>query len=667
MAKIDELIRQVPDFWLRTEFERELAELRRRKQFGLVFEEHIPEVGLLAELPVTEGALVQLRNDPNGHLFRVRDIIGTHASLDPVNDPGEAAEVLVDDLVVVKRLGDAIYPTISPLESVELGGPDKPYHAVINGENYYALQLLVHVFERQVDCIYLDPPYNTGARDWKYNNCYVDGSDGWRHSKWLSFMEKRLVLAKRLLRPDGVLIITIDEHELYHLGMLLEHLFPEYRRYKISIVVNASGNTGTRNFGVIDEQALFCVPDLGHDVITGTPAEANGEEDDGVWEHARRRGGGTSYRHQRPRQFYPIYIDEKWKRVVRVGAPIPLGQEPDFTFYRGLRPVWPIDSRGLHRVWCYSAKTMQEQIDKGDVGLGMYKKRTDTWTIRVRRPKPDTKRIKTVWWNPLHNAGVHGTAMLADILGDPGRFPFPKSVYAVRDTLAAVVRNRPQALIVDFFAGSGTTLHACCLLNAEDGGTRRTILVTNNEVDEGTVKTLNQMGYYRGHPEFEKHGIFELATRPRCISVVTGLRPDGTPISGEYDSGRAFAEGFRENILFFRLDYLDPDDIALGTRFNALFPVMALAAGGVSDNCKPPEGAPYWLPENARSAFLFKESRFVEFQRKLRSRNDITHVFLVTDSEEAYAEMCSQLPSQCKTVMLYQDYLRHFRAGADKR
>ena len=116
---------------------------------------------------------------------------------------------------------------LSSQGAIKRGG-NKPFHAVINGENFHALQLFLYLYEGQVDCIYIDPPYNTGARDWKYNNRYVDAADGWRHSKWLNFIEKRLRLAKRLLKRDGVLIITIDEHEVHHLGMLLERLFPEY-------------------------------------------------------------------------------------------------------------------------------------------------------------------------------------------------------------------------------------------------------------------------------------------------------------------------------------------------------------------------------------------------------------------------------------------------------
>src|SRR5690606_2607606 len=113
------------------------------------------------------------------------------------------------------------FPVVSPIDSVSLGS-DAPHHTLIEADNYHALQLLEWLYAGRIDCIYIDPPYNTGAKDWKYNNDYVDLADGWRHSKWLAFMRRRLVIARKLLKPDGVLIVTIDEHEVHHLGMLLE-------------------------------------------------------------------------------------------------------------------------------------------------------------------------------------------------------------------------------------------------------------------------------------------------------------------------------------------------------------------------------------------------------------------------------------------------------------
>lgn len=145
----------------------------------------------------------------------------------------------VDELVTVAKFGEPIYPYLEKLDQVEHAPGDPLWHIVMEAENFHALQLLAYLYPHKCDCLYLDPPYNTGAKDWKYNNNYVDGNDQYRHSKWLSFMKHRLELAKRLLNPrDSVLIVTIDEKEYLHLGMLLEDMFPDATVQMISSVIN---------------------------------------------------------------------------------------------------------------------------------------------------------------------------------------------------------------------------------------------------------------------------------------------------------------------------------------------------------------------------------------------------------------------------------------------
>jgi DNA methylase len=206
MARIDDLVAQIPDKVLRQRLEAALAEMKRRQRFGLVYEEHVPETTALLRFPVQVGATVQRRSDTEGSkLYQVTSLTRRSARLEPEGG-GPEEKAALNDLLVVKRFGDPIFPALTALGAVRKGPPEKPHHAVINGENFHTLQLLVYLYEGQVDCIYIDPPYNTGARDWKYNNRYVDSNDTWNHSKWLGFMEKRLWLAKRLLKPDGVLI-----------------------------------------------------------------------------------------------------------------------------------------------------------------------------------------------------------------------------------------------------------------------------------------------------------------------------------------------------------------------------------------------------------------------------------------------------------------------------
>ena len=163
-----------------------------------------------------------------------------------------------NDLVVVRQFGEPIFPALTPVDRVQNGPVDAPWHTLIEADNYHALQLLDYLYAGQVDCIYIDPPYNTGARDWKYNNDYVDGNDGWRHSKWLAFMEKRLKLAKRLLNPNNpVLIVTIDEKEYLRLGLLLEELFADCRIQMISTMINPASVARAGAFGRNDEYIFF--------------------------------------------------------------------------------------------------------------------------------------------------------------------------------------------------------------------------------------------------------------------------------------------------------------------------------------------------------------------------------------------------------------------------
>lgn len=352
---------------------------------------------------------------------------------------------------------------------------------------------------------------------------------------------------------------------------------------------------------------------------------------------------------------------------MRAGESIPLGKDPSFKRVGGLRPIWPIDTEGGHRVWAFVPSSMQKFIDEGNVLLGRYHKERDDWTINYRVPKKTTRKLKTVWWEKSHDAGTHGTELLKKLLGAQGLFPFPKSVYAVRDALAAVVRNRPSALILDFFAGSGTTLHATALLNAADNGSRRCILVTNNELDEKTAQLLNRKGHYRGDPEYEAQGIFEKVTRPRCEAAFSGRRPDGAETPGIYVDAkgrpwRRFSEGFDENVEFFNLEYVDPDQVELGAQFDAIHPTLWLGAGAQGELMDDaPRSSAVLVGLGGTYAVLRRESRFAELRQKLPKLRHLTHVFLVTDSEEAFAEMRSDLPAELDVSMLYRDYLRNFK------
>lgn len=171
-------------------------------------------------------------------------------------DGWDEEKVLVDDLVVVARFGDPIYPGLKSVGRVQRGG--KPSHIVLNAENYHALQTLTFTHAGKVDVIYIDPPYNSGATDWKYNNRFVEESEGERHSKWLSFMDKRLRRVRHLLNPEAsAFIVTIDEKEVAHLRILLDQVFPEAQIQIVSSVINPKGVVRDNQFSRTDEYIIF--------------------------------------------------------------------------------------------------------------------------------------------------------------------------------------------------------------------------------------------------------------------------------------------------------------------------------------------------------------------------------------------------------------------------
>lgn len=248
-----------------------------QRQFGLVFEHNRPERLRLYGKPIMKGDVVQVlpergkKEDSNSQLlWFVNTVRGGVADLKPYQSPSydenecEPCSVAVDDVVPVAEYDQPIYAGLKETGRVEHGG-DKPYQVVINGENYHALETLAFAYAGKVDCIYIDPPYNTGARDWKYNNDYVDGSDAYRHSKWLAFMERRLKLAKQLLNPnDSVLIVTIDEKEYLRLGLLLENVFPGERIQMISSVINSAGVSRGDSFSRSNEYLFSSCSDPPH-------------------------------------------------------------------------------------------------------------------------------------------------------------------------------------------------------------------------------------------------------------------------------------------------------------------------------------------------------------------------------------------------------------------
>ncbi len=220
-------------------------------------------------------------------------------------------------------------------------------------------------------------------------------------------------------------------------------------------------------------------------------------------------------------------------------------------------------------------------------------------------------------------------------------------------------------MILDFFGGSGTTVHSTALLNAEDSGNRRCILVTNNEVSEKTAKELTEKGIEPGTRDWEAEGICEAVTWPRIRACLTGKRPDGKLIPNEYIGGRAMSEGFEENAVYYRLDFLDPAEVKRGDMYGAVLPILWMMAGSSGELEASKGTGKYHFPKGCPFCVLLQENHFKEFSSKLADRTDVTHVFLVTDSVEAFSEMRSTIGKRRRCVQLYKSYLDNFKINLE--
>lgn len=317
MAAIHDLLAQVQDQELRERIEKEIDKLSKTKKFGLVFEEHLPECTPLYDVKIKRGSTVAKKSGSINDVYDVLKIRESTATC--INRVSQVVEDIdIDDLIAVAQFGEPIYPYLKPINSV-CNAPDSDlWHTLIEADNYHALQLLEYLYAGKVDCIYIDPPYNTGARDWKYNNDYVDGADAYRHSKWLSMMQKRLKIAKRLLNPnDSVLIVTIDEKEYLHLGCLLEEMFSNARIQMVSSVISPQGNQRRNQFSRIDEYIFFI--EIGEASVQKLPLEdewrINSKDKRTTHLHWQQliRNGANGTRAYSPNLFYPVFVSKDGK------------------------------------------------------------------------------------------------------------------------------------------------------------------------------------------------------------------------------------------------------------------------------------------------------------------------------------------------------------------
>jgi adenine-specific DNA-methyltransferase len=701
MSRLTDLIAQAKgkDASLGKELEREFKALTNRRAFGLNFERHAPESVELPGRPIRRGDKVRVlppRGETSKGDQRLWNVVRTYkhdshrvAELVLVDaEEPETQAVAVEDLTVVAESRDYIYPGLVSTGKVERGG-EKPFHTVINGENFHALEALTYTHRGKVDVIYIDPPYNSGATDWKYNNDYVAKDDLYRHSKWLAFIERRLKITRSLLNPTAsALVCSIDEKEFLNLGQLIRQTFPEARCQMVSSQINAKGIIRDNEFSRTNEFLFFAF--FGKHRITPFDKEVEGGKV--RWASLRRSDVESARGTPKggPEQFYPIYVHAETGAIIDVGAPLTAGQDAsDAPSIDGCYTVLPVREKGEIREmnWGLTTPTLKERLAKGYVKAvvsGKTKKKITIYYLTTGLIKDiDDEKIlvlgeeesgaaivqyvagkksnpTTQWVVSSHNAQSHGSDLIRELI--PNRdFPYPKSLFAVEDVLRILCGEKTDAIVLDFFSGSGTTAHATMRLNKQDGGHRQCISVTNNEVGADEQIALINKNLRPSEPDWEQWGICDYITKPRIKAAITGQTPEGTPVNGEYKFTDEFpmADGFEENAEFFTLTYETTVSVSHNRAFARIAPLLWMRAGSEGRRIdKLPDAG--WEVADAYGLLTDLDAA-APYLAAIAAKGGIRIAYIVTDDDRRFQSVAQGLPEGVEAVRLYESYLTNFR------
>ena len=393
--------------------------------------------------------------------------------------------------------------------------PGGNYNFLLQGDNLHSLHLLEKSLKDRIDVIYIDPPYNTGAKTWRYNNDYVDTEDGYRHSKWIEMMKRRVEIAKRLLSPTGFFICAIDANELFSLGLLLDEIFTEQNRLGlVTVLHNPKGRNFTKWFSANSEYMLVyaknsSIANFNETAIDEEVKKTFTLQDEGDSRKYRlepfMRSRTETLRENKPNFWYPLYVSKDLKHITREKI-------DDYT------EVYPIAANGKEATWINLPATFDEKNK-----LGWFVAKKEGGKIVIYRKLYEQQVYKNVWIDKKYHSEFNGTNVLKNILGK-NIFDYPKSVYLMEDILKLTAKK--DSIILDFFAGSGTTGHAVMNLNKEDGGSRRFILCTNNE-----------------------NKICEEVTYQRIKTLITGKRSDGSK----------YSDGEKTNLKYYVTDFISKE------------------------------------------------------------------------------------------------------------
>jgi adenine-specific DNA-methyltransferase len=494
---------------------------------------------------------------------------------------------------------------------------EKPFNILIEGDNYHTLSVLNYTHKGNIDVIYIDPPYNTGNKTWRYNNNYVELEDSFRHSKWLSFMEKRLKLAKNVLKKTGSIVISIDHCELFNLGALCDEIFGENNRLGVVAVVHKSeGRNQEKFFSTSHEYMLVYAKNKNYvhfkKALLDPKIKASFDREDSkgkykLKNYLRSGGGDHNLRKNKPHFFYPIYVNRDLKDITLEKK-------------KGYYEVLPITSSGQERTWKTIKKTFLKSLKNEEIVAEKDKRGKVQIFGKYREDKGQL--IKTYWMDPKYHAIHHGTKVLENIMGSK-LFDYPKSIYLVMDILK--VMSSKNAVVLDFFAGSGTTAQSVLELNEEDGGNRKYILCTNNE-----------------------NKICEEVCYPRIKKVINGYKGNG---------------GLKSNLKYFRTDFVDakPTDRNKRKLVDKSTEMLCLR-----ENCfdEVKKGKQFRIFKNREKylGIIYDDEGIDPFKKEIKrlNKNFIVYVFSLDESarEEEFEDVISSVDLKPIPAVILNVYKR---------
>ncbi len=493
----------------------------------------------------------------------------------------------------------------------------QPVNILIEGDNYHALSVLNYTHKGKVDVIYIDPPYNTGNNDFVYNDRYVDKEDTYRHSKWISFMMKRLKLARNLLKKNGIIFISIGEQEVHNLRHICDELFGEN---SIGQFIRQGVKGGTRAQSIIatnHDYVLVYARNTKTATLLGKVVDSlslTEEDERGMYRKGRElnKWGAGSRRQDAPKMFFSI--------------PGPNNEE-----------VFPIRNDGSEGRWRWGKKKLLKAVEENNV---IFEKRENGTYIVYEKVR--TKGQREIAHASLLNDSIYsnatGTEELKDIFGGKSPFSYPKPSYLI-EYLISMMKNK-NALILDFFAGSGTTGHAVLRLNKKDNGQRKFILCTDNQDNNGAgLKIATDICF------------------PRIHKVIKGYT----------NQKKEEIEGLGGNLKYFKTDFVDAEPTDKNKRKMVAKSTEMLC---LKEECfeEVKKGTDFKIFKNSQDKYLgivYDDEGIELFKKEVKRLNKpfIVYVFSLDESarEEEFDDMSELVELRPIPAVILNVYKRIFK------